>query len=56
MNVFFTGLRVLDNAGQDVQHKGITPDIYVKPTIADVQSGRDVVIDTAIEWLNFKMK
>lgn len=54
MNVFFTGLRVLDSAGQDVQHKGIVPDIYVKPTIADVQSERNVVIDTAIEWLNLK--
>lgn len=53
-HVFFTGLRVLDNTGEDVQHKGIVPDIYIKPTVADLQSGRDVVIDTAIEWLNLK--
>ncbi|WP_417657147.1 S41 family peptidase [Pseudidiomarina aestuarii] len=56
MHVFFTGLRVLDNTGQDVQHRGIVPDIFTKPTIADLQSGRDVVIDTAIEWLHMKGK
>jgi hypothetical protein len=51
MQAYFTGLRVLDNQGDDVQYKGIVPDIYIKPTIADLRSGRDVVIDKAMEWL-----
>ncbi|RUO42016.1 hypothetical protein CWE22_07695 [Pseudidiomarina aestuarii] len=51
MQAYFTGLRVLDKEGRDVQYTGIVPDIYIKPTIADLQNGRDVVIDKAIEWL-----
>lgn len=47
----FTGLRVMDKTGQDVQHTGIVPDIYIKPSIADLQSGRDVVLDTALRHL-----
>lgn len=49
-SVYFTGLRVLDTEGSDVQQVGIVPDIYVLPTIKDIQSGRDVLVDKAIEW------
>lgn len=56
MQAYFTGLRVLDKEGRDVQYTGIVPDIYIKPTIADLQSGRDVVIDKAIEWLGLVTK
>ncbi|WP_252627758.1 S41 family peptidase [Aliidiomarina quisquiliarum] len=49
-SVFFTGLRVLDTEGNDVQQVGIVPDIYVLPTMKDIQSGRDVLVDKAIEW------
>jgi|GEM_PF-5014936 len=52
LTAWFTGLRVLDNCGDDVQHLGIKPDIYVKPTIENVASGKDIVIETAIEALS----
>jgi len=31
--------------------KGITPDVLVRPTVADIRAGRDVVLDRAVELL-----
>lgn len=48
----FTGLRVLDPRGGDVQRIGIVPDVYVKPTIKEAAEGIDPVIQRALELLS----
>lgn len=52
LSAYFTGLRVYDKNGDDVQYVGNVPDIYIKPTIEDLRHGRDVVVEKAIEILN----
>lgn len=51
LSAYFTGLRVLDTNGDDVQYVGIVPDIYIRPSQADIRNGRDVVVEKAIELL-----
>ena len=38
--------------GEEVQRKGIVPDIEVYPTMDDVMAGRDEVLEAAITFLN----
>jgi carboxyl-terminal processing protease len=40
----------LTPAGKPIQGLGVTPSIEVKPSVEDVQSGRDVALDRAMEW------
>ncbi|RUO35717.1 S41 family peptidase [Aliidiomarina sanyensis] len=52
ISAYFTGLRVYDKNGNDVQNIGIVPDIYVRPTQSDIREERDVVLERALEILN----
>lgn len=47
----FTGLRVLDTNGEDLQRVGIVPDVYVKPTLDEVTRGVDPVLQRAVALL-----
>ncbi|MCL5255056.1 MAG: S41 family peptidase [Gammaproteobacteria bacterium] len=52
LSAYFTGLRVYDKNGDDVQYVGIVPDIYIRPTPENLRAGRDVIVEKAIEFLN----
>ena len=38
--------------GKETQRIGIVPDIEIKPTIAGIRSGRDELLEKAIELIN----
>ncbi|MEG1905687.1 MAG: S41 family peptidase [Bacteroidales bacterium] len=48
--VSFTGKKVLSNLGRSGYYYGvgIQPDLYVTPTVEDIVTGRDVVLDRAV--------
>ena len=48
----FTGTGVYTVDGKPVQRNGVPIDIEVKPSCADVLSGTDRTLQTAIEWIN----
>ena len=54
-SVFFavsvTNADVIMSDGKSIEHVGVTPDILVIPTLADVAAGRDVVMQKAIQSL-----
>jgi hypothetical protein len=45
------GQAVVFPDGKQIQRKGLTPDIEVRPTVAGVRAGKDEVLDKAIEYL-----
>lgn len=45
---------IYDNSGQ--HGKGIQPDILVSPTLNGIREGRDIQLETAIKYLNGKLK
>ena len=47
ITVGFTGQRVTFPDGSQVQRKGLTPDLAVRPTIAGIRAGRDEVLEAA---------
>ena len=49
LNTAMTGMGVFYPDGRETQRIGIVPDIYVKPTIAGIRSGKDDVLDKAME-------
>jgi C-terminal processing protease CtpA/Prc len=51
INVNFSGHDVRHADGRQLQRLGIQPHIKVEPTIAGVRSGRDEVLEKAIEFL-----
>jgi len=51
---FMTGTGIYYPDGKETQRIGIIPDIEVKPTIAGIKSGKDEVLEKAIEWINGK--
>jgi C-terminal processing protease CtpA/Prc len=38
-------------SGSVISRRGIQPDIFVEPTISGIRTGRDEVLDRAIEFL-----
>jgi C-terminal processing protease CtpA/Prc len=50
---YFTGLGVYYPDGGETQRVGIVPDIVVRPTIGGIRSGRDEVLETALDYINF---
>ncbi len=49
--VSFSGMGVVHGDGRQLQRKGIQPQIRVEPTIAGIRSGRDEVLERAVEFL-----
>lgn len=49
---YMSGIGVYYPDGRETQRTGILPDIEIKPTIKGVQSGRDEVLEKAIEIIN----
>ncbi|HXX23251.1 MAG TPA: S41 family peptidase [Terriglobia bacterium] len=47
----FTGVGVTYPDGRQLQRVGLIPDIEVAPTIAGIRSGRDEVLEAALEFL-----
>jgi C-terminal processing protease CtpA/Prc len=52
LTLFFTGIKVIQINGRQLQRKGIIPDIIVKPTILGVQLRRDEVLEEAIKYIS----
>jgi C-terminal processing protease CtpA/Prc len=48
---WFTGMRVVDAQGRQLQNVGIEPDVLVHRTQEGVRDGRDEILDAAIEAL-----
>jgi carboxyl-terminal processing protease len=51
---YMTGIGVYYPNGRETQRIGIVPDIEVKPTIAGIKSGKDEVLEKAIDIINKK--
>jgi C-terminal processing protease CtpA/Prc len=49
----FTGQSVRHADGRQLQRIGILPDIEIIPTIEGVRSGRDEILERAIEFAKF---
>jgi hypothetical protein len=52
ISVNFSGHDVRHADGRQLQRLGIQPHIKVEPTIEGVRSGRDEVLERAVEFLN----
>lgn len=51
ITMMFTGLDVRHADGSQLQRKGITPHVLVRPTIAGLRAGRDEVLERALRML-----
>ncbi len=51
---YISGIGVYYPDGRETQRVGIVPDVEVKPTIEGIKSGRDEVLEKAIEIINGK--
>jgi C-terminal processing protease CtpA/Prc len=49
-----SGIGVYYPDGKETQRIGIVPDIEIKPTIQGIVTGRDELLDKAIEIINGK--
>ncbi|MFT3822497.1 MAG: S41 family peptidase [Chitinophagaceae bacterium] len=47
--IIFSGVGIYYPDGKETQRVGIVPDIIVKPTIKDIQAGRDPLVEKAIQ-------
>eukprot|EP01126_Amoeba_proteus_P056501 TRINITY_DN7107_c0_g3_i1.p1 TRINITY_DN7107_c0_g3~~TRINITY_DN7107_c0_g3_i1.p1 ORF type:complete len:452 (+),score=114.60 TRINITY_DN7107_c0_g3_i1:129-1358(+) len=56
IEVAFSCVGFRDVEGNVIQGLGITPDLCVKETIEDLKEGRDVVLDSAFNYLQTKKK
>ena len=52
LTAYFSGLGWYYPNGEQMQRTGVIPDIEVYPTMDDIISGRDEVIEAAIKYLN----
>ncbi len=52
LETLMTGIGVYYPDGRETQRIGIVPDIYVKPTIKGITSGKDEVLEAALKFLN----
>ncbi len=48
---YFTGLGIFYPNGHPTQRIGIVPDIYSRPTVAGIRTGRDEVLERAIQFV-----
>ncbi|MDZ7879175.1 MAG: S41 family peptidase [Saprospiraceae bacterium] len=49
-----TGLGVYYPDGRETQRIGMIPDVEVKPTLGGIKSGKDEVLEKAVEWIRSK--
>lgn len=52
LTTFITGLSVYNPDGTQTQRVGIEPDVYFVPTIEQITSGTDALLDEAIAYIN----
>ena len=46
-----TGLGVYNPDGSETQRVGLTPDVYIKPTIEGIREGRDELLEKSIDLI-----
>jgi C-terminal processing protease CtpA/Prc len=51
ITLVFTGHDVRYPDGRQLQRVGLRPQVYVRPTLPGIQSGKDEVLDRALEFL-----
>jgi len=51
LKLWFSGEEVMYPDGKPMQRVGLQPDIFVRPTIKGIQSGKDEVLDRAIRYV-----
>jgi C-terminal processing protease CtpA/Prc len=51
ISMMFTGHDVRHLDGRQLQRVGLRPQVFVRPTLGGLQSGRDEVLDKALEFL-----
>lgn len=49
LHTMISGLGIFYPDGRPTQRVGIVPDVYLKPSPADLRAGRDVVLERAME-------
>ncbi|HEX6105510.1 MAG TPA: S41 family peptidase [Gemmatimonadales bacterium] len=54
LQMSFSGHAVRHVDGQQLQRRGLVPDVPVRPTIAGLRSGRDEVLEAAVQYLERK--
>lgn len=47
----FTGAGMLTAEGEQTQRIGLSPDIYVEPTISGIREGKDELIEAAVQYI-----
>ena len=52
VKIYFTGLGIYYPDFRQTQRVGITPDIFVCPTLQGIKSGKDEILDSAIQYAN----
>ena len=52
IDITFSGVGIYYPDGRATQRVGIVPDIVVKPGVKDIQQGRDVLVERAVELIN----
>ncbi len=51
IKLWLSGANVMHPDGKSMQRVGLQPDIFVRPTIKGIQSGKDEVLERAIKYL-----
>jgi hypothetical protein len=51
-NAIFSGVGAFSLDGTEFQRKGIVPDIEVYPTLESIKTGKDEILEAAVEYLN----
>ncbi|HEX6106786.1 MAG TPA: hypothetical protein VFZ26_14455, partial [Gemmatimonadales bacterium] len=54
LQMSFSGHAVRHVDGQQLQRRGLVPDVPVRPTIAGLRAGRDEVLEAAVSYLERK--
>ncbi|MCL2290919.1 MAG: S41 family peptidase [Bacteroidetes bacterium] len=52
LKTYISGIGIYYPDGTKTQRVGIVPDIYIEPTIEGIKSGRDELLEKAIEFIN----
>lgn len=52
LKTLISGVGIYYSDGRETQRIGIVPDIVVKPTIEGIKSGKDEILEKAIQYLN----
>lgn len=47
----FSGVGILTAEGEQTQRVGLSPDIYVEPTVSGIKEGKDELIEAAVQYI-----